>query len=95
MRKLGRLLLLAATAALAGLILVACGGGSSSSGGTSGGTATARTTTPATWRLGFRRRRPWHVRVPDLRGLREIQLGGIGSDHLFLDGGVDQPGQDR
>lgn len=51
--------------------------------------------TPATWRLGFRRRRPWHVGVPDLRRLRKIQLGGIGSDHLFLDGSVDQPGQDR
>jgi len=35
------------------------------------------------------------VRVPDLRRLRKIQLGWIGSDHLFLDGGVDQPGQDR
>jgi hypothetical protein len=33
--------------------------------------------------------------MPDLRRLRKIQLGGIGSDHLFLDGGVDQPGQDR
>ena len=35
------------------------------------------------------------MRVPDLRRLHEIQLSGVGSDHLFLDGGVDQPGQDR
>jgi hypothetical protein len=28
------------------------------------------------------------VRVPDLRRLCKIQLGGIGPDHLFLDGGV-------